>query len=535
MDPVLGTFLVYSLECKVDVVIYRVVRVQGRVIGNPKQQHQSIVQFTSVMKLVSVLSLAAAAAQAKVSVEVHRALETKGLSDVTVLFHSINLDALPRSTTDRRTQVFEALSERSTVALAETASILDSSDCQNFWIAPVAVCNGLTSAQIELLSKLPGVKSIHGPIEISLTQPLEKEAAPKVGLPPNAPPQWGVETIGAPSIWKYFKGKGVVIGSIDTGAEYRHESIKHNWRSYKGWFNPYNGTAIELPIDSQTHGTHTIGTMVGSHGIGVAPDAQWIACLGLYGASGTSAALLSCAQFMLCPSRLDGTRPECKLGADVINNSWGSTGAYNPWYEDVVAAWRAAGITPVFANGNAGPKCASTGTPGAYNRVISVGAIGSPTDDPNQLAVFSSKGPANIRDANNNTVTIIKPDVAAPGFFTLSSNALNLTDYSFKAGTSMAAPHVAGVVALLRSAQPDLTYDEIYAYITKTTDRDVLKPEPELWYFANGTVRAPGSPNCGNVSDASWPNNRYGYGRINVGTILRDGKLNDTPTKKPTT
>ncbi|KAF0689345.1 hypothetical protein As57867_019139, partial [Aphanomyces stellatus] len=487
------------------------------------------------MKVAIVLSVAAAIAHAKVSIGVRRALETSATIKAVVHFEAPNLNALPESSMDdRRQAVFDALTAHTTQAQTEATSVLTSANCQAYWIGSVSVCKGLSAADIDELAKLPHVKAITAPIVVELDEPVTKEAAPAVAVPEDAKPQWGVDTIGAPSIWKYFTGKGVVVGSIDTGAEYRHEAIKHNWRSNKGWFNPYNGTKVELPFDSATHGTHTIGTIAGSHGIGVAPGAQWISCLGLYGKSGDDESLLACAQFMVCPTRLDGTHPECKLGADVINNSWGGKEKYNPWFENIVTAWRAAGITPIFSNGNNGPACDTVGNPGGYNRMISVGAIGSYKNDPTQLAPFSSKGPNTIRDLNNKTITIIKPDVSAPGMYTLSADATNLTNYIEKAGTSMAAPHVAGVVALLKSAQSDLTYEEIYSYLTKTTDRDILQAEPETWFFPNGTVRAPGAPNCGGVSDKAWPNNRYGHGRVNVGTILRDGKLNDTPTNKPT-
>ncbi|RLO06839.1 hypothetical protein DYB28_003705 [Aphanomyces astaci] len=483
------------------------------------------------MKVAAVLSLAATVAHAKVSVGVLRSLETTGTSDVLISFVGADLESLAESKhEDRRQAVYDALTAHSATTRTESASVLDSADCEHFWIAPAAICRGLTKEQIDQVARLPNVKSVAFPDNVQLIEPvLSEELTVKAGEVNATVPQWGVTTTGAPDIWKYYKGKGVVVGSIDTGAEYRHESLKNNWRASKGWFNPYNGTLFPLPVDSARHGTHTIGTMVGSHGIGVAPEAQWIACMGLYIREGTPAGLLKCGEFMLCPTRLDGTHPECKLGADVINNSWGSTKGYNPVYEDMVTSWRAAGITPIFANGNSGPKCGTTGNPGMYTRVISVGAVGSAQKDPNYLAPFSSKGPGYPRDANNQTLTIVKPDISAPGYPTLSANARVLDGYLHMSGTSMAAPHIAGVVALLKSAQSDLTYDEIYGYLTKTADREVLKPEPEKWYFPNGTFFSDGAYNCGNVSDASWPNNRYGYGRANVGTILRDGKLNDTP------
>ncbi|KDO22694.1 hypothetical protein SPRG_22267 [Saprolegnia parasitica CBS 223.65] len=242
---------------------------------------------------------------------------------------------------------------------------------------------------------------------------------------------------------------------------------------------------------------------------------------------------------MICPTRTDGTHPDCSKGADVINNSWGGK-KYHPVYEEAIASIRKAGITPIFANGNEGPACGTTGSPGTYPNVISVGAIGSYTNEPNKLAFFSSKGPGKYVDAHNVRQTIVKPTISAPGFFTLSAYNNSDTELTYLAGTSMAAPHVAGVVALLKSIKRDLTYDEIYAYLTQTADR-ALEGEPKEWLVPNKTSNStnvyPGAFNCGGVDDTKWPNNRYGYGRVNVAKILAGGKFASvvTPTPVPRT
>ncbi|CAK4539503.1 unnamed protein product [Aphanomyces euteiches] len=304
---------------------------------------------------------------------------------------------------------------------------------------------------------------------------------------------------------------------------YTHEAIKDSWRSELGWFDPYNGTS--LPWDSDGHGSHTIGTMVGSKGIGVAPGAKWIACMGMYGdIGGDDKSMLQCAQFMLCPTKPDGTGADCKKGPHVINNSWGSTPGYNPWFEDAVTAWRAAGIIPVFGIGNDGPACGTVGSPDGYRNVIGVGAIGSYDNEPNLLAYFSSKGPE-----LNNGAAYVKPDVSAPGFYTVSISSDS--SYIKQAGTSMAAPHVAGVVAILKSVDPNMSYDQVYKYLTATADQSPLNTtEPVTWNnvtrFRNKTFA--GAPHCAGMKDTAWPNNRFGYCRVNVGTILRDGTLHDT-------
>ncbi|KAH9188517.1 hypothetical protein AeNC1_009505, partial [Aphanomyces euteiches] len=160
-----------------------------------------------------------------------------------------------------------------------------------------------------------------------------------------------------------------------------------------------------------------------------------------------------------------------------------------PYYKGPVAAWRKAGIIPVFGNANSGPGCGTVLSPGDYNNVIGVGATNS-TDG---LADFSSRGPG----PNN----LMKPDVSAPGERIRSAYITSNTSYASLLGTSMATPHVAGAIALLVSARPGITYDEVYAALTKTAETKNL-------ISTNQT--------CGGLDDSKYPNNNYGYGRINV-------------------
>ncbi len=127
----------------------------------------------------------------------------------------------------------------------------------------------------------------------------------------------------------------------------------------------------------------------------------------------------------------------------MINNSWGG-GPQDLWYRDIVTAWVAAGMFPVFANGNSGPSCGTAGSPGDYAESYAVGAHSSTGG----IASFSSRGSA---------TGLVKPDIAAPGVGVRSSVPGNT--YSTLNGTSMAAPHVAGAVALMWSAAPSLVSD----------------------------------------------------------------------------
>ncbi|CAK4077128.1 unnamed protein product [Aphanomyces euteiches] len=478
------------------------------------------------MKATLVVTLAAAAAADKVAVRLNRYFEASTESLVTApILVKANLDiaALEKgaaASSNARQFVYDFLNKASDENLKTLSSIIDVTGVKAIPIGGAFLIPDGTKDIVGKLSASSAVTYLDlNSVDFSKPEVLTnaKEAAREA-----ATNEWGVETVGAPSIWKYYNGSGAVVGSIDSGALYTHEAIKGNWRSEFGWFDPYNSTA--LPWDSDGHGSHTIGTMVGSNGIGVAPGAKWISCMGLYEGSGDSTHLLQCAQFMLCPTKPDGTDADCTKGPHVVNNSWGAK-TFNPWMEDAVAAWKAAGIIPVFSNGNNGPVCGSVGNPGGYNTVIGVGAIGSYDNEPNLLAYFSSKGPQTA-----NGPAYIKPDVSAPGFWTRSVDITTNSSYIEEGGTSMAAPHVSGVVALIKSVDPTLTYDQVYKYLTATTDQSPLNTtEPTTWYY--GTYRNktyPGAPNCGDVLDTAWPNNRFGYGRVNVGTILRDGSLHNT-------
>jgi subtilisin family serine protease len=192
-----------------------------------------------------------------------------------------------------------------------------------------------------------------------------------------------------------------------------------------------------------------MGTMVGDDGganqIGVAPGATWIAAKGCEGSSCSRAALLASGQWILAPRDLNDLNADPTRAPHVVNNSWGLANSSDPWYSSTVAAWVAAGIFPTFSNGNSGPGCGTVGVPGSYPESYGVGAF----DINNNIAGFSSRGPSPFG--------FIKPDVSAPGVAVRSSVTGGV--YASFSGTSMAAPHVSGVVALMWSQSPILRGD----------------------------------------------------------------------------
>jgi len=310
--------------------------------------------------------------------------------------------------------------------------------------------------------------------------------------------EWGVRTVRAPDAWATTQGAGAIVGVIDTGARHTHTMINHSYMGNDAakfaWYNPYR-PADATPNDLHGHGTHVTGTIAGNNGIGVAPEAKWISCKGLNDqGSGTNAALIGCFQFMVCPHHHSNPNGEkdCLQAPHLVSNSWGSSGG-NSAFDASVATWVAANIYPVFAAGNSGPGCQSTGSPAdSPSGTISVGA----TQESEAIASFSSRGPA--RNGEN-------PHVSAPGQNVRSAGIASDTAFTTMSGTSMACPHAAGVLALMKSHNPALTY---------------AAAKDKLQSSSSKTHPVSGGQTCGGVPDNQFPNHTFGHGRIDAVNAL---------------
>jgi hypothetical protein len=270
-------------------------------------------------------------------------------------------------------------------------------------------------------------------------------------------PQWNLTQIGADRVWQELgiTGEGILIGQSDSGVQFDHPELADSYRGSGGshdynWYDPWNNTPA--PVDPGGHGTHTLGSVLGNS-TGVAPDAQWIACANLARNLGNPARYLDCMQFMLAPFPVGGdpfSDADPRRGAHVLNNSWGCPeieGCDEESLQPAVEALDAAGIFVVASAGNDGPFCGSLKHPLAiYDTVLTVGA----GDQSGNLALFSSRGPVPFGSGT-------KPNLVAPGEQVLS--AMPASTYGTQSGTSMAGPHVAGTVALMWSANPDLFAD----------------------------------------------------------------------------
>jgi subtilisin family serine protease len=254
-----------------------------------------------------------------------------------------------------------------------------------------------------------------------------------------------------------------------------------------------------------------MGIAVGDAGIsnriGVAPGAQWVGCRNMRRGVGNPGSYTECMEYFLAPYPHGGdpfTHGDVRRSPHIINNSWGCPyweGCSAETLESAMEALRAAGIMMVVSVGNDGPSCGTAAKPPAgYDAVFSVGMTGN---DGN-IIWLSSRGPAG---------SLTKPDIVAPGFGIRSS--VPGSRYGWAGGTSMAAPHVAGVAALMWSADPSLIGD-----IDATESLMCETADPRPVESACSTEDELASPcACGGVTGV--PNNVYGCGFIDAESAVQ--------------
>ncbi|MFI7424858.1 S8 family serine peptidase [Nonomuraea sp. NPDC049684] len=422
-----------------------------------------------------------------------------------ILKPEANLSAAPkaRSRTARGQLVVDALKDTAVRTQSDVRKYLkdEKLDSESFWVTNAILVKGATPAQVRKLTSMGGVRQVRPPKTYALAEPVRRAAATAAG----GGVEWGVADINADDVWKEYgrRGEDIVIANIDTGVQFDHPALRASYRGANAdgtvthdynWFDTSGHCAGGAPCDTHGHGTHTMGTMVGDDGqgnqIGVAPGVKWITANGCQTCSEED--LVAAAQWMLAPTDSHGQNPDVSKRPHIINNSWSSTEPTDePIIEDILQAWAASGIMGVWANGNSGPSCRTSGSPGSRTLNYSVGAYGVN----GAIASFSSRGPGQ----NGET----KPNIAAPGVDVRS--ALPGGSYGLMSGTSMAAPHAAGAVALLWSAFPELV-------------RDLDGTRALLDASAIDTADA----QCGGPAE---DNNVFGEGRLDASALLAVAKV----------
>jgi len=285
----------------------------------------------------------------------------------------------------------------------------------------------------------------------------------------------GIAYTHAPDVWALgFRGQGITVAGADTGQRWTHNALKPHYRGWDGQNADHNynwhdsihdsagnpcGNDSPFPCDDNGHGSHTIGTAIGDDGmgnqIGMAPGAKWIGCRNMDRGNGTPARYIECMEWFLAPYPIGGGQGDPLKAPDITSNSWvcpPSEGCSADTLQAAVEAQAAAGIMMVAGAGNDGPNCSTVMYPPAiYTASYTVGALQTGTDN---IASFSSRGPVIVDGSNR-----IKPDITAPGTGTRSSYNTSDNAYVSLSGTSMATPHIAGAMALLWCARPQLRHN----------------------------------------------------------------------------
>ncbi len=366
----------------------------------------------------------------------------------------------------RRQQVVAALQADAAQGAASLRRFLEDATARGladgvraFWASPIVALRARPEL-IVALSARDDVIQVRPDAPLFLEPPRYRQADAPVG-PATLP--WNLEMVDAGLARDVLglDGRGVVVANLDTGVDWQHPALIRQYRGYnpKGpaihagnWYVATN-EPYAYPGDGHGHGTHTMGTILGDDGAGrrsgVAPGARWIA-VKLFTNDGVTyeSWIHDAFQWILAPAG------DPALAPDIVNNSWGSDVGGDERFRADVAAWRAAGILPVFSAGNNGPRAGSIGSPASYPEALAVGAI----DSERTVAAFSARGPSPWGE--------VKPELVAPGVDVWSTFPGG--GYALGDGTSMAAPHVAGVAALLLQANDALTPDQIEAILRAT-------------------------------------------------------------------
>lgn len=390
---------------------------------------------------------------------------------------------------DRHRELMTALQEYAAYAQAPYLALLRQEEAlgQLSGIVPLWISNA-----VELNATPAGVARLMEIFDdavmyldqVFLHEPVEES----YGLPRSAAEtrEWGLEQIHAPALWEMgIFGQGTIVANLDTGVDGDHVALIDRWRGNEDgveWDHAWLAEdGSQFPFDHGSHGTHTMGTMVGSvvgDTVGVAPAAQWIAArIGLQGSPGVN--IGSAMQWCADPDGDPGTTDDVP---DAVNNSWGGGFGCSSQYWNDIDNMELVGPVAAFSAGNEGPGSETIGAPSnratTHVQNFSIGA----TNSSELVAGFSSRGPTKCNVADS---LLFKPDVVAPGASVRSSIPNNA--YGTFSGTSMSCPHVGGAISLLRQIMPALPPQELKTLLYRTA-RHPTVPGSEDNKYGRGII-----------------------------------------------
>jgi bacillopeptidase F len=413
-----------------------------------------------------------------------------------------------------------------------------------YWIMNLIVVQA-TKAELERIAARADVEIVEENFKVSLIEPVgdrnESVQIPSKGI--GVTP--GLRAINVPRVWYELgiTGLGRLVANMDTGVDGDHPALTNRWRgNHEPWQECWRdalGGGSTYPVDYYGHGTHVMGTMCGLgvatiDTIGVAWEAEWIADNSINQGVGSEFDndVLGAFEWFTDP---DGDPETTDDVPDVLQNSWGIDARFGGTYQDCDYRWQdvidnceAAGVVVTFSAGNEGPGSQTHRSPANICNTsttnFSVGAVDATHYDfPYPIANFSSRGPSDCWQGS------IKPEVVAPGVEVYSSVPGGGYEQLYWSGTSMAGPHVAGVVALLRQVDPDLDVDFIKQLLMNTAVNLGIPGEDNI--FGWGIIDAYAAVSAVMVQHGD----ANGDGTIDIGDVvfLVDYFFVDGPSPSP--
>jgi bacillopeptidase F len=465
--------------------------------------------YASAARVAAALCVAIEAGNAQAAVitpALERAMAARGThADTAVILRfTDSLDLQTLAVTDRRkrdNRLLLALKERAARKRSAIEPLLVANDAQR--IKELWIINGLAvtvpAVAVKELARHPDIERIELDSFVRHARSQRTPAprtppnrarppAPAAAAPPPEPPVqttraepgWNLLAIQAPALWALGQsGRGVVVATMDTGVDVRHPDLSRKWRGgTNSWFDPHGEEAA--PYDALGHGTQAMGVILGGSALGVAPDARWISVRMFDSAGRASMSDIHVAfQWLMDP---DGDAATLDA-PDIVNASWTLTGRTSGTcyleFSDDIAVLKSAGVAVVFAAGNDGPAPGTSSSPGDNPGVLSIGAV----DADLAIARQSSRGPSACDGG-------VFPRLVAPGVGVRTADLSHggVPSYTTVSGSSLAAPHVAGVLALLAAAFPEASVSDLEAALVLAA-QDQGEPGADNQY-GHGLVNA---------------------------------------------